>query len=194
MSSGSSTHSSVRPRQNSPGWITNASSGGTSTSSVRFAGGSRRSIAETRWLWKTRKESPSRRSTLAGWTSAGPRARSVSGRRRRAGGSCRRTGTIGVASVGAACHGVCQCARLQWAQRSGQRASARAQCSRLRARARTCALAAGGGGGASPCGPRRGSRGDGFGAGDGGRLLPPPPPSSGRVAPRARCLIAHQTM
>jgi hypothetical protein len=39
--------------------------------SVRFVGGSRRSIAEARWLWNTRKVLPSRRSTLAGWTSAG---------------------------------------------------------------------------------------------------------------------------
>src|SRR5215211_2471952 len=67
-SSGSSTHSSVRPRQNSCGWITNGSSLPTSTSSVRFSGGAARSIAETRWLWNTRNEAPSRRSTLAGWT------------------------------------------------------------------------------------------------------------------------------
>ena len=48
--------------------MTNDSSAGTTTSSVRFSGGWRRSIAEARWLWKTRNESPSRRSTLAGWT------------------------------------------------------------------------------------------------------------------------------
>src|SRR4051812_33184862 len=68
MSSGSSTHSSVRPRTNSPGWMTNGSPSPTTTSSVRFRGGSRRSIAVVRWLWKTRKESPRRRSTDAGWT------------------------------------------------------------------------------------------------------------------------------
>ena len=71
MSSGSSTHSSVRPRTNSPGWMTNWSPGSTTTSSVRLAGGSRRSIAVVRWLWKTRKESPRRRSTDAGWTCSG---------------------------------------------------------------------------------------------------------------------------
>src|SRR5919197_1617970 len=68
MSSGSSTHSSVRPRQNSPGWMTNGSSSSTTTCSVRFSGGSRRSIAVMRWLWNTRNERPRRRSTLAGWT------------------------------------------------------------------------------------------------------------------------------
>src|SRR5450755_3002543 len=68
MSSGNSTHSRVRPRQNPPGWITNDSPSGTTTSSVRFSGGWRRSIAEARWLWNTRNESPTRRSTLAGWT------------------------------------------------------------------------------------------------------------------------------
>src|SRR3954447_26956506 len=70
-SSASSTHSAVRPRQNSPGWITKGSSAPTVTSSVRSFGGSRRSIAEVRKLWKTRNESPRRRSTLAGWTIAG---------------------------------------------------------------------------------------------------------------------------
>ena len=70
-SSGSSTHSSVRPRQNSPGWMTNDSSPGTTTSSVKPAGGVRRSMADARWLWNTRKESPRRRSTLAGCTSRG---------------------------------------------------------------------------------------------------------------------------
>src|SRR5580704_9867280 len=70
-SSGSSTHSSVRPRQNSPGWMTKDSSALMATSSVRPAGGSRRSIAEARWLWNTRNESPRRRSTLAGWTRPG---------------------------------------------------------------------------------------------------------------------------
>src|SRR5205814_750063 len=69
-SSGSSTYSSVRPRTNSPGWMTNDSSSRTSTSSLRFCGGSARSMAAMRWLWKTRKELPSRRSTLAGWTMA----------------------------------------------------------------------------------------------------------------------------
>ena len=39
--------------------------------SVRFVGGSRRSIAAARWLWKTRKPSPSRTSTDAGWTMPG---------------------------------------------------------------------------------------------------------------------------
>src|ERR1700756_3249811 len=68
MSSGNSTHSRVRPRQNSPGWMTNDSCAWMVTSSVRPDGGSRRSIAEARWLWKTRNESPRRRSTLAGWT------------------------------------------------------------------------------------------------------------------------------
>src|SRR5215218_2150405 len=71
MSSGSSTHSSVRPRQNSPGWITNASSGAIFTSDVRFAGRSLRSIDEMRWLSNTRNVSPRRRSTLAGCTSEG---------------------------------------------------------------------------------------------------------------------------
>src|SRR3954452_15227875 len=68
MSPGSSTCSAVTPSTNSPGWITNIS---LVTSSVRFVGGSRRSIAVVRWLWKTRNESPSRRSTEAGWTSSG---------------------------------------------------------------------------------------------------------------------------
>src|SRR3954467_576475 len=71
MSSGSSTHSSVRPSANSPGWITNGTPSSTTTSSVRFDGGSRRSIAVVRWLWKTRKESPRRRSTDAGCTRSG---------------------------------------------------------------------------------------------------------------------------
>ena len=35
-----------------------------------FCGGSARSIAAIRWLWKTRNELPRRRSTLAGWTMA----------------------------------------------------------------------------------------------------------------------------
>ena len=48
MSSGSETYSSVAPRQNSPGWITNGSSGAIVIGSVRFVGGSRRSIAEAR--------------------------------------------------------------------------------------------------------------------------------------------------
>src|SRR5215218_5861912 len=68
-SSGISTHSSVRPSTNSPGWMTNVSPSPTATSSVRLVGGSRRSIAAARWLWKTRNESPRRRSTDAGWTS-----------------------------------------------------------------------------------------------------------------------------
>src|SRR5215207_2020072 len=67
-SSGISTYSCVRPSANSPGWITKGWSASISTSSVRFVGGSRRSIAAARWLWKTRKEPPSRRSTDAGWT------------------------------------------------------------------------------------------------------------------------------
>src|ERR1700728_1856767 len=71
MWSGSVIVSSVAPRQNSPGWITNGSSGPIVCGSVRLRGGSRRSIAEARWLWKTRKLSPRRRSTLAGWTSDG---------------------------------------------------------------------------------------------------------------------------
>src|SRR4051812_44672686 len=69
---GSSTHSSVRPRQNSPGWITNPSSGVATTSSVSpFGGPSLRSITAARWLWNTRNVSPKRRSIDAGWTSSG---------------------------------------------------------------------------------------------------------------------------
>src|SRR3954454_1216959 len=71
MSSGISTYSCVRPRTNSPGGMTNGSPGSTATSSVRLVGGSRRSIAAGRWLWKTRNEPPSLRSTEAGCTSAG---------------------------------------------------------------------------------------------------------------------------
>ena len=41
------------------------------TCSVTPCGGSARSIAGRRWLWKTRNEGPSLRSTLAGWTIAG---------------------------------------------------------------------------------------------------------------------------
>src|SRR4051812_28076661 len=70
-SSGSDTHSRVTPRTNSPGWMTNASSSETVMSSVRLVGGSRRSIAAVRWLWKTRNEAPSSRSTLAGCTRPG---------------------------------------------------------------------------------------------------------------------------
>src|SRR3954471_18321242 len=70
-SSGSSTHSSVRPRQNSPGWMTNVPPSSISTCSVSSDGGSPRSTAVIRWLWKTRNELPSRRSTLAGWTMPG---------------------------------------------------------------------------------------------------------------------------
>src|SRR5690242_9710863 len=69
MSSGNSTYSRVTPSTNSPGWMTNTSASG--ISSVRLVGGSRRSIAAVRWLWKTRKLSPRRRSTDAGCTSAG---------------------------------------------------------------------------------------------------------------------------
>src|SRR3954470_21653340 len=71
MSSGSATSSRVTPSTNSPGWMTNASSSVMAMCSVRFVGGSRRSIAAARWLWKTRNELPSRRSTLAGWTRSG---------------------------------------------------------------------------------------------------------------------------
>src|SRR3954463_13256751 len=85
MSSGSETHSLVTPRTNSPGWMTNASPSSMGTCSVRLVGGSRRAIAAARWLWKTRNELPSRRSTLAGWASAGShgsmRMRSSSTRR-----------------------------------------------------------------------------------------------------------------
>src|SRR3954470_12730026 len=70
-SSGSSTHSAVRPRQNSPGWMTNVSPSSISTCSVSSDGGSPRSTAVIRWLWKTRNELPRRRSTLAGWTMPG---------------------------------------------------------------------------------------------------------------------------
>src|SRR3954449_8185840 len=70
-SSGSSTHSSVRPRQNSPGWITNVPPSSTTTCSVSSDGGSPRSTAVIRWLWKTRNELPRRRSTLAGCTMPG---------------------------------------------------------------------------------------------------------------------------
>ena len=48
MSSGSATYSSVAPRQNSPGWITNGSSSPIVIGSVRLVGGSRRSIADAR--------------------------------------------------------------------------------------------------------------------------------------------------
>src|SRR3954470_10070651 len=71
MSSGISTTSSVRPRTNSPGWITKDSSSEISTISVRLSGGAARSIAGTRKLWKTRNVRPRRRSTEAGWTIAG---------------------------------------------------------------------------------------------------------------------------
>src|SRR3954447_15363954 len=71
MSSGTSTRSSVRPRTNSPGWITNSPSSAISTCSVRSRGGSPRSIDWIRWLWKTRNELPRWMSTLAGWTIAG---------------------------------------------------------------------------------------------------------------------------
>ncbi len=71
MSSGSSTHSSVRPRTNSPGWMMNGSTSVIAICSVRFVGGLARSIAAVRWLWKTRNVLPRRRSTLAGWTMAG---------------------------------------------------------------------------------------------------------------------------
>src|SRR3954452_1645881 len=67
MSSGICTCSWVRPRTNSPGWITNSPSSSISTRSVRSRGGLPRSIDWIRWLWKTRNELPSRMSTLAGW-------------------------------------------------------------------------------------------------------------------------------
>src|SRR5829696_1610070 len=70
-SSGSSTHSRVRPSTNSPGWITNGSESVIAICSVRFVGGLARSIAAVRWLWKTRNVLPRRRSTLAGWTISG---------------------------------------------------------------------------------------------------------------------------
>src|SRR5215207_8819982 len=71
MSFGSSTHSTVLPSTNSPGWITNEALSSIFTCSVTPVGGSARSIAGSRWLWKTRNEVPSLRSTLAGWTIAG---------------------------------------------------------------------------------------------------------------------------
>src|SRR3954451_9004011 len=70
-SSSSSTHSWVAPSANSPGWITNDSSSEILICSVRSRGGLARSIACARWLWKTRNDVPSRRSTDAGWTSDG---------------------------------------------------------------------------------------------------------------------------
>src|SRR5829696_3192895 len=75
MSFGSSTHSTVLPSTNSPGWITNDAESSICTCSVTPVGGSARSIAGSRWLWKTRNDVPSRRSTLAGWTSEGSQGR-----------------------------------------------------------------------------------------------------------------------
>ena len=69
-SSGSSTHSAVRPRQNSPGWMTKPSCSLAVTCSVSPSGGpALRSIAAALWLLNTRKLSPRRRSMDAGWTS-----------------------------------------------------------------------------------------------------------------------------
>ena len=120
----------------------------TSTCSVRFVGGSRRSIAVTRWLWKTRNESPSRRSTLAGCTMRRvprvdldpavldqPADRPVG----EDGGRAHR-GPV-------------------WQRRRG--AGARpARLAGCRARRTTLRVRAGGGGAGAPCGPRRGLRGE----------------------------------
>src|SRR3954452_22398565 len=70
-SSGIWTSSWVRPRTNSPGWMTNSPWSSTSTCSVRSRGGFPRSIDWILWLWKTRNELPRWMSTLAGWTIAG---------------------------------------------------------------------------------------------------------------------------
>ena len=71
-SSGSSTHSSVRPRHELAG-VDDERLARRRPRRARSgsSAGRRRSIASTRKLWKTRKESPSRRSTLAGWTMRG---------------------------------------------------------------------------------------------------------------------------
>jgi hypothetical protein len=97
---------------------------------------------------------------------------------------------VGDLAGAVSCHGVCQCARLG----AGLTAGRGAQCSRLRARARTVRTRAGGGGGAPPWGPRRGSRGEGLGAWGWRSLLPPPPPSSEAGGSSGRFLIAHHTI
>src|SRR3954470_1738811 len=66
-SSGIWTSSWVRPRTNSPGWMTNSPWSSTSTCSVRSRGGFPRSIDWILWLWKTRNELPRWMSTDAGW-------------------------------------------------------------------------------------------------------------------------------
>lgn len=66
-----------------------------------------------------------------------------------------------------------------------------AQWPSVRARARTVRTRAGGIGAGSPCGPRRGRRGNGLGGWGRGRLTPPSP--SLGFASSGACLIAHQT-
>src|SRR5215216_2690007 len=176
MSAGISTYSSVRPSTNSPGWITNGTSPSTTTSSVRFVGGSRRSIAAARWLWNTRKEPPSRRSTDAGWTIAGShgsittlpsatRRRIVPSERTDVGAGTRESYRSPVPAD-----------EVRWVS--------------SRDRSVTVRTRGGEGGAGSPCGPRRGLRGSGP-SGWWRRLRPPsPPPSS---AESSVWWIAHQT-
>ena len=143
MSSGIATDSSVRPSTNSPGWTANGSSPASLTSSVRSRGGSRRSIAVTRWLWKTRNESPSRRSTDAGCTSDSSH------------------GSIDdPALLDEAADRPVREDRGDHAQECGS------QWRGSRDRAGTERTRGGDGGAASRCGPRRGARGS-FGAGCG---------------------------
>ena len=72
-----------------------------------------------------------------------------------------------------------------------RRAAAAAQCPSVRARALTVRTRGGDVGAGSPCGPRRGLRGNGWCGWVRGRREPPSPP--GDSASSGSCLIAHHT-
>ena len=132
-SSGSRPTRACARARTRPGGSRTARPSPISTSSVSRAGGSSRSIAAARWLWKTRKEAPRRRSTDAGCTSAGvPRARSRSGPRRPGGGSCRPRARRWAATRAV----VCQPGRLRRPGALGSRADAPPARVRLHRRGR----------------------------------------------------------
>ena len=190
-SSGSSTHSSVRPRTNSPGWMTNGSASVIAICSVRFVGGLARSIAAVRWLWKTRNVLPRRRSTLAGWTIAGIPRVDLDARPRRTrrrivpsdrteAGALMRVGSLGAVVARAAPR------RGRLSARRGARG--RRPCARAQAPARRARRAGRGAG----CAAAPGAGAGGAGAALSGFFVPPSSSVTGSGC--GGFWIAYQTM
>ncbi len=193
MSSGSSTHSSVRPRQNSPGWMTNGSSSSTTDLLGQVARRARAGRSPSRDGCGTRgTSSPGAGRRWRAAPSSRPRAPSRSGPRGPVAGSSRRRGLRSGSS-----RPVCHAGRVGARPGAGaipQRPDFRGRQSWLgwRALATTVRVRAGGVGADPPCGPRRGLRGSGPRGWTVRRA--PPSPCCCSVSSSGTWCTAHQTM